>query len=106
MPKPNLDDQGRFRSSKHADLPVDRVRLNVTRSENWPGLLLVADAYHESDPEFSDALRHRITGLQADLGEITHPFIGERTDVPFIGDICQRPGCGWDREDHAPSAPR
>lgn len=63
---PNLDEEGRFRSSKHTDLPPDRVRLNVARPENWPGLLLVADAYRESDPDFSAAIKARIGILKAE----------------------------------------
>ncbi|KKN40146.1 hypothetical protein LCGC14_0736440 [marine sediment metagenome] len=67
----NIDERDRFRSSKHEDLPPDRVRLNVTRPENWPGLRLIAEAYQAIDPDFAKALAYRVDAVSYAHGLLT-----------------------------------
>jgi len=66
MDNPNINEEGKFKSSKHPDLPVDRVRLNVVRKENWPALLMIADSYREIDPEFAEAIWERVHSAAAE----------------------------------------
>ena len=56
-PGHHINDKGQFDSDKFADLPAGLVAINTEKPRNWPGLLLIADAYQEKDSEFADDLR-------------------------------------------------
>lgn len=72
------DEQGRFQSDKH-DIPPDRVRINIEHPHNWPGLLLIAEAYMDIDVEFASDLRERILELAKGKGATIHYL-----HVPFV----------------------
>lgn len=78
-PGHHINPAGEFQSDKHPDLPPDRLRVNISRPENWPALLLLADAYQEKDAEFADDLRGRILALAEKRGiEVRY------LHVPFV----------------------
>ena len=77
-PGHHINAAGKFDSDKYPELPEDLVAINVSKPRNWPGLLLIANAYQEKDPEFADDLRGRILAL-----------INESAPV----DTCCREGC-------------
>lgn len=56
-PGHHIDLDGRFTSDKIPDLAAGLVAINTEKQRNWPGLLLIADAYQEKDPEFAEDLR-------------------------------------------------
>lgn len=103
-PGHHINAAGEFQSDKHPDLPPDRVRLNILRPENWPALLLIADAYQEKDAEFADDLRGRIEALKAETDHSEHGrgIAGVGPDDPDCGCrghplevTCAEAGCGF-----------
>lgn len=64
----HIDDQGRFQSDKHKDMPPNRIRVSLERPESLRGLLAIAADHAEKDPEFADdllACLHTIHGDEA-----------------------------------------
>lgn len=62
----HFDDQGRFQSDKHPDMPPDRLRVSIANPRSARALLQLAKDYREHDPEFSDDLRRRVVELHGD----------------------------------------
>ncbi len=59
---------GRWKSDKFPELAAGLVAINTEKQRNWPGLLLIADAYQEKDSEFAEDLRGVIYAQAEVLG--------------------------------------
>ncbi len=87
----HIDEQGRFKSDKYPDLAPDKVVINLTHPEVWPGLLLIAQAYAERDLEFGEDLKARVLQLQQNA---TKMWCEECKHLGCVCDItCKTKGC-------------
>jgi hypothetical protein len=59
----HIDDQGRFQSDRHPDLPPDRIRLNLANPRSVGALRQLAKDYAAHDPELASDLNARLTAL-------------------------------------------
>lgn len=59
----HIDEQGRFQSDKHPDLPPDRVRVSLENPRSVRALRQLARDYWSHDREFSEDLDRRLTEL-------------------------------------------
>lgn len=60
----HIDKQGRFQSDKYPDLPPDKVVISLKDPLAWDGLLNIATAYQDTDPEFAMDLEKRVLQLR------------------------------------------
>jgi len=60
-----IDEQGRFQSDKHPDLPPDRIRLSFERKASHPALAALAEAYQDIDPGLANDIRARLRTVNA-----------------------------------------
>ena len=61
----HIDDQGRFQSDKHPELPPDRIRLSFERKRSHPALAALAEAYQDVDPDLAEDIRARLRTVVA-----------------------------------------
>ena len=61
----HIDEQGRFQSDKHPDLPPDRIRLSFERKLSHPALAALAEAYEDVDPRLAADIRARLRTVVA-----------------------------------------
>ncbi len=61
----HIDEQGRFQSDKHPDLPPDRIRLSFERKRSHPALAALAEAYEDVDPSLAADIRQRLRTVVA-----------------------------------------
>ncbi len=58
-----------FQSTKHPELPPDRVRLNLTNPASWRAIRTLAQDYATIDEEFSGELDDRLRALRKEHEE-------------------------------------
>lgn len=63
----HIDEQGRFQSDKHPELPPDRIRLSLEAPLSVRALLTLADDYEEKDPGLAADLRKRLAEIHGDV---------------------------------------
>lgn len=63
-PAPKVAPGEPFQSTKHPELPPDRIRLNIANPRSQRALAVLADDYADADPALSAALRRRLRELQ------------------------------------------
>ena len=59
----HIDDEGRFQSDKHPELPPDRIRVNFTNPRSQRALWALAEDYEDKDPELSADIKARLLDL-------------------------------------------
>ena len=60
----HIDDQGRFQSDKHPDLPPDKIIVSFKDRRAHKALVMLADDYRETDPELCDDILTRVRSLR------------------------------------------
>ncbi len=59
----HIDDDGRFQSDKHPELPPDRIRLSFEREASQRALWVLSEDYASIDPGLAEDIQSRLLSL-------------------------------------------